>query len=72
MGLFGSDESSAVKTSDTTGNISNNIVNKNSNEFIEIMLVIISIFKLLEFAMIVYSSFIRKIKKRYNSSGQNV
>lgn len=71
MGFFGSDESSAVKTSDSTGNISNNIVNKNSNEFIEIMLVIISIFKLLEFAMIVYSSFIRKIKKRYNGSGQN-
>lgn len=73
MGFFSSDEAAVVKTSDTTGNIHNNIViSKEAENTIEILLLIIAIFKFLEFLMMIYSGFIRKIKKRYGAVNQNV
>lgn len=69
MGFFSSDEADAVKTSDTTGNINNNIVlTRSADRTMEILLVIITVLKLLEFAMVIYSNFLRKIKKRYNGT----
>lgn len=66
---MGQTESTAVKTSDTTGNIHNSIVfSEDAGNTIKVLLVIITILKVLEFAMIIYSNFIRKIKKRYNGA----
>lgn len=64
--------SAAVKTSDTQGNINNNIVlTRNAERTIETLLIIITILKLLEFAMLIYSNIIRRIKKRYNGVPSN-
>lgn len=72
MGFFSSDESAAVKTSDTQGNISNNIVlTKNADRTMEVLMIVLTILKLLEFVMLIYSNFIRKIKKRYNGAQSN-
>lgn len=70
MGWFSSDET--VKAGETTGNIANNMVLKNEvTTRVEILLLIIAIIKLAEFIYIVYTGYVRRLKKRYynNTTG---
>lgn len=73
MGWWSSDETVTIKASDSTGTIHNNIVfTSETGDTIKVLLIIITILKLLEFATIIYANFVRKIKKRYNGANQNI
>lgn len=70
MGWFSSDE--VVTTGDTTGNIANHMVLKtDAATRVEVLLLIIAIIKLVELFYIVYSGYVRRLKKRFvnNSNG---
>lgn len=71
MGWFSSDEN--IKAGETTGNIANNMVLRESaTTRVEILLIIIAIIKMAEFIYIIYSGFVRRLKKRfYNGSNTN-
>lgn len=67
MGWFSSDE--VVKAGETAGNIANNMVLKNDTATkAEFLLLIIAIIKLAEFIYIVYTGYVRRLRKRYNNS----
>lgn len=73
MGWFSSDvnENEAIKTSDTTGNISNNIIFGGDDvTYVEIILLIIAVIKFAAFVYIIYTSHIRRMKIRYGT-GEN-
>lgn len=73
MGLFSSDETATIKTTVSTGDIHNNIaLSEDTGTTIVILLIIIAILKLLDFAMVLYANFIRKMKKRYNGANPNI
>lgn len=73
MGIFSSDETVTTKTTVNTGDIHNNIaLSEDTGTTIKVLLIVITILKLLEFAMIIYSSFIRRIKKKYNGANPNL
>lgn len=67
MGWFSSDE--IVNAGETTGNIANKMVLKNEpTNRVEILLLVIAIIKLAEFIYIIYSGYVRRLKKRYNNT----
>lgn len=74
MGFFSADENEVIKTSDTTGNINNNLVLSNAAEtYVEILLLIIAIIKVVEFLYIVYTNYIRRLKRRFGgTNGQEM
>lgn len=67
MDFFSSDENEAVKTSDTTGNIHNSIVQQD-NSILELLLIIITIIKVLELMLYCYTNYVRRLRKRYNTN----
>lgn len=70
MGFWSADENEVIKTSDSTGNINNNLVLSNEAEtYVEILLLIIAIIKLAEFIYIIYTSHIRRMKRRFGNNG---
>lgn len=72
---MGSSDSKAIQP-DTTGNVqnSNNFIfsdSENTSQYYyysEILLSIMTVIKLVELAYILYSGYIRKIKKKYSNS----
>lgn len=70
-----------VKTVDSTGQVNNNVVVAfgalqktvdNSSVEIIILLLILCVIKILEFASYVYVTHIRKMKKKYGPTGHQV
>lgn len=73
MGWFSSDETEIVKSSDNSGNINNHLVlSGNEVTYVEILLLFIALLKLAEFLFIVYTSHIRRVRKRYNGANNNL
>lgn len=70
MGLFSNDEQQ-TKSADNSGNISNSLELQENANLTQILLIIITILKLIEIAYLIYTSHVRKIKKRYGNI-QNV
>lgn len=68
---MGSQESKDL-TSETTGNINNNlIISENTENYYyhsELLLLIIAVLKFLEFAYLIYANYNRKLKKKYTTS----
>lgn len=79
IGKMGSGESKAVQT-DNKGNINNNnnFIFTDSEDtakyhyYSEILLSIMTIIKLIEFVYLMYSAYIRRMKKKYASSSNMV
>lgn len=73
MGWWSSDEMVTIKASDSTGTIHNNIVfSSETGDIIRVLLILITILKLMEFAAVIYANFVRKIKKRYSGANPNI
>lgn len=66
MGWFSEDEEQLIKNADNSGNVSNVVLGDNAN-FVQIFLIILTILKFIEIAYIIYTSHVRRIKKRYNN-----
>lgn len=73
MGWWSSDETVTIKASDSNGVIHNNIVfSAEAGDTIKVLLIAITILKVLECVMVIYSNFTRKIKKRYMGATPNI
>lgn len=73
MAFWSVDENGVIKTSDTTGNINNNLVLSNEAEtYVAILLLIIAIIKLVEFIYVMYTNYIRRLKRRFGNNGKEM
>lgn len=71
MGIFGTDEEQVIKDNQNNGigngNISNVTLSDTADGLL-ILMFILTILKFIEIGYIIYTSHVRKIKKRYNNN----
>lgn len=74
MGWWDSSEEQVIKDNQINGlgngNISNVILGDSADTLL-ILVIILTVLKFLEFAFVIYTGHVRKIKKRYNNAHPN-
>lgn len=65
MGFFSNDEEQSFKNSDSNANVNNNLIFEDSASVVQILLLTLTILKIFEITYLIYTSHVRRIKKRY-------